>query len=89
MLTISFSSLLLIMNATCSIVCDPCCDINNHELPQYDLVMTNSRSKQPIISRQVVSNVNECEKFAASKKALAFNFVSARDRAGTQSGAGN
>ncbi|EZA61496.1 hypothetical protein DMN91_004338 [Ooceraea biroi] len=44
----------------------------------------NSRSNQPIISRRVVSNVTECKEFAASKKALAFNFVSARSRAGKQ-----
>ncbi|TGZ33049.1 Macrophage mannose receptor 1 [Temnothorax longispinosus] len=62
--------------------CDHCCLINRHELPQYDLIMNNSCSSQPIISRRIVSNVSECAKFAASKKALAFNFISSRNRTG-------
>ncbi|XP_032670449.1 uncharacterized protein LOC116843800 [Odontomachus brunneus] len=82
MLIVILSSFLLIMSAARSSICDRCCEMNNHELPQYELIKNNSRSKQPIISRKVVSNVSECEKFAASKKALAFNFVSARDRDG-------
>ncbi|EFN78463.1 hypothetical protein EAI_13335 [Harpegnathos saltator] len=65
-----------------SSICDRCCQINYHELPQYELIKTNSYSKQPIISRRVVSNVSECEKFAASKKALAFNLASTRNREG-------
>ncbi|XP_014486713.1 PREDICTED: C-type lectin domain family 4 member E [Dinoponera quadriceps] len=83
MLIVSLSSLLLTMHAAHSAVGDRCCEINYHELPQYELIKKNSRSKQPIISRKVVSNVSECEQFAASKKSLAFNFVSARDRAGS------
>jgi len=73
---------LFIVCAAYLAICDRCCSINRHELPRYDLIKSNSRSSQPIISRRVVSNVNECKKFAASKKALAFNFVSARNRTG-------
>lgn len=82
MLIVRLSPLILIMHTTRLAVCDRCCQINYRELPRYELMKSNSRSKQPIISRRVVSNVSECERFAASKKALAFNFVSARDRAG-------
>lgn len=73
---------IFIIYAAYSTICDRCCLINRHELPRYDLIKTNSRSSQPIISRKVVSNVNECKEFAASKRALAFNFVSARNRTG-------
>ncbi|KYQ55748.1 C-type lectin domain family 4 member F [Trachymyrmex zeteki] len=75
---------LLFMYAAYLVICDHCCLINRHELPQYDLIKTNLRSSQPIISRRVVSHVNECKKFVVSKKALAFNFVSARNRTGGQ-----
>ncbi|KYM96008.1 Lithostathine [Cyphomyrmex costatus] len=76
------SFLLFIYAAYFIVICDRCCLIDHHELPQYDLIKTNLRSSQPIISRRVVLNVNECKKFAASKKALAFNFVSMRNRTG-------
>ncbi|XP_011148605.1 uncharacterized protein LOC105188707 [Harpegnathos saltator] len=83
MLIISLSSVLLIVCYSARpAICDRCCQINYHELPQYELIKTNSYSKQPIISRRVVSNVSECEKFAASKKALAFNLASTRNREG-------
>ncbi|XP_072760779.1 uncharacterized protein [Anoplolepis gracilipes] len=65
-------------------ICDRCCVINYHELPRYDLIKTNWRSNQLIISRKVVSNVKKCEEFAASKRALAFNLASKRNRAGSQ-----
>ncbi|XP_011876607.1 PREDICTED: uncharacterized protein LOC105566856 [Vollenhovia emeryi] len=73
---------LFIIYAACSTICDRCCLINRHELPRYDLIRNNSHSSQPIISRKVVSDVNACKEFAASKKALAFNFVSTRNRTG-------
>ncbi|XP_012218290.1 uncharacterized protein [Linepithema humile] len=82
MASISQLLFLLIIYATYLTVCDRCCEISHRELPRYDLIKTNWRSNQPIISRKAVSNVSECNKFAASKKALAFNFVSARNRAG-------
>lgn len=63
-------------------ICDRCCLINYQKLPQYDLIKTNRRSNQPIISRKVVSNVEECKEFAASKRALAFNLASTRKHAG-------
>ncbi|XP_077259883.1 C-type lectin mannose-binding isoform isoform X2 [Temnothorax americanus] len=72
--------LFVICAAYSFIYCDHCCLINRHELPQYDLIMNNSCSSQPIISRRIVSNVSDCAKFAASKKALAFNFISSRNR---------
>ncbi|XP_029169056.1 uncharacterized protein LOC114939009 [Nylanderia fulva] len=65
-------------------ICDRCCLINYQELPQYDLIKTNRRSNQPIISRNVVSNVEECMEFAASKRALAFNLASTRKHVGTR-----
>ncbi|XP_012521472.2 C-type lectin domain family 4 member E [Monomorium pharaonis] len=65
-------------------ICDRCCLISRHELPQYDLIKTKSRSSQPIISRKVVPSLDECKKFAALKRALAFNFISARNRTGGQ-----
>lgn len=80
------SRLLLLASIVCAMylaICDRCCEINYRALPRYELIKTNSRSIQPIVSRRVVSNVSECKEFAASKKALAFNFVSAKDRAGT------
>jgi len=73
---------LIIVHEAYLIACERCCEISYHELPGYDLIRTNSRSNQPIISRRVISNVSECKEFAASKKALAFNFVSARSRVG-------
>ncbi|XP_070168703.1 uncharacterized protein [Polyergus mexicanus] len=75
-------SFLLIIYAVYLVICDHCCGINYHELPRYDLIKINWRSNQPIVSREVVSNVKKCEEFAASKKALAFNIVSMRNRAG-------
>lgn len=78
-------SVLLFLLITCAVyltICDHCCVINYHELPRYNLIKTNFRSNQPIISRKVVFNVEKCEEFAASKRALAFNLVSARNRAG-------
>ncbi|XP_011161190.1 uncharacterized protein LOC105196783 [Solenopsis invicta] len=60
-------------------ICDRCCLINRHKLPPYNLIKINSCSGQPIISRRMVSSVNKCEEFAASKRALAFNFISARN----------
>lgn len=76
MLNVNLLLSLLIVQAARLTVCDHCCEINYHGLPRYDLMRKNSRSNQPIISRKVVSNVSECEEFAASKKALAFNFLS-------------
>ncbi|XP_025262247.1 C-type lectin domain family 4 member E [Camponotus floridanus] len=78
-------SVLLFLLITCAAylaICDHCCVINYHELPRYNLIKTNWRSNQPIISRKVVFNVEKCEEFAASKRALAFNLVSTRNRAG-------
>lgn len=73
---------LLIIYAAYLVICDHCCVINYQELPRYNLIKNNRRSNQPIISRKVVLNVEKCEEFAASKRALAFNLVSARNRAG-------
>ncbi|XP_011346651.1 uncharacterized protein LOC105284668 [Ooceraea biroi] len=84
MLSVNLLLFVLITHAAYLTTCDRCCEINYHGLPRYDLMRNNSRSNQPIISRRVVSNVTECKEFAASKKALAFNFVSARSRAGKQ-----
>lgn len=56
------------------IVCDNCCQINSRELPYYKLTRSNARSSQSILSRTTVQNVNECRKFASTKKALAFNY---------------
>lgn len=73
---------LFIICAAYLAICDHCCVINYQELPRYDLIKTNWRSNQPIISRKVVSNVEKCKEFAASKRALAFNLASTRNRAG-------
>lgn len=78
-------SVLLFLLITCAAylaICDHCCVINYHELPRYNLIKTNWRSNQPIVSRKVVFNLEKCEEFAASKRALAFNLVSTRNRAG-------
>ncbi|KAL0123131.1 hypothetical protein PUN28_007636 [Cardiocondyla obscurior] len=79
---VSLISLLFLTYVVYSTICDRCCLINHRELPRYDLLKTNSRSRQPIISRRVVANVDECKKFAASKKALGFNFATTRNRTG-------
>lgn len=69
----------LIMYIVCVILCDRCCDISYHSLPEYNLIKNKTRSNQPIISRTVVSNITDCKRFAAFKKALAFNFISGKD----------
>ncbi|XP_011696132.1 PREDICTED: uncharacterized protein LOC105454888 [Wasmannia auropunctata] len=80
---LSFSlTLVMFLVIVCAAICDRCCLISRHELPRYDLIKNNSRSSQPIISRRATASVDECKEFAASKKALAFNFVSARNRTG-------
>ncbi|KAL6259868.1 hypothetical protein P5V15_009778 [Pogonomyrmex californicus] len=73
---------LFIVYVVYSVGCDRCCLISRHELPRYDLIKSNSRSSQAIISRRIVPSVGECKKFAASKRALAFNFISSRNRTG-------
>lgn len=54
--------------------CDRCCAINLRKLPSYKLSHTGARSGETIISRKIVHNLYECKEFAASRKALAFNF---------------
>lgn len=54
--------------------CDRCCAINLRKLPSYKLSHTGARSGETIISRKIVRNLYECKEFAASRKALAFNF---------------
>ncbi|KAK2587591.1 hypothetical protein KPH14_003719 [Odynerus spinipes] len=56
-----------------SSVCDRCA-INLRKLPSYKLSRSGARSNQVVVSRKVIRNLDECERFAISKKALAFNF---------------
>ncbi|XP_035731748.1 C-type lectin domain family 4 member E-like [Vespa mandarinia] len=68
-------SVLLITNFLLdSSYCDRCCTINLRKLPSYKLSRIGARSDETIISRKIVHNLYECKEFAASRKALAFNF---------------
>ncbi|KAF7406084.1 hypothetical protein HZH68_005453 [Vespula germanica] len=69
-----FSVLLITNFLLDSSHCDRCCAINLRKLPSYKLNRIGARSDETIISRKIVHNLYECKKFAASRKALAFNF---------------
>lgn len=71
---IMFSVLLITNFLLDSSHCDRCCAINLRKLPSYKLNRIGARSDETIISRKIVHNLYECKKFAASRKALAFNF---------------
>lgn len=55
-------------------LCDRCCTINLRKLPLYKLNRYGGHSNETIFSRKVVYNLNQCKRFASSKRALAFNF---------------
>ncbi|KAL2734230.1 C-type lectin domain family 4 member E [Vespula squamosa] len=71
---IIFSALLITNFLLNSSYCDRCCAINLRKLPSYKLNRIGARSDETIISRKIVQDLYECKKFAASRKALAFNF---------------
>ncbi|KAI4497609.1 hypothetical protein M0802_007379 [Mischocyttarus mexicanus] len=54
--------------------CDRCCGINFRKLPSYKLIRIGVRSNETIVSRKLVNHLHECKEFAASRKALAFNY---------------
>ncbi|XP_017885435.1 uncharacterized protein LOC108628194 isoform X2 [Ceratina calcarata] len=69
---------LLVYSIAClilkSFACDNCCEINSRRLPYYKLMKSHARSNQFILASAVVQTVNECRKFALTKRALAFNY---------------
>lgn len=58
-----------------SVSTDPCYEISDRASPRYKLTRHEKRSTDTIISRKNVTNLENCEKFAISKKALAFNYA--------------
>ncbi|XP_043276896.1 uncharacterized protein [Venturia canescens] len=69
-IVIVFSQCLFFAHST-----DPCCKISSRASPMYKLSRHEKRSTEAIITRKNVTNVENCEKFAVSKKALAFNYA--------------
>lgn len=53
---------------------DRCCLISDRESPIFKLSRRDSRSTEGVVSRRDVEGLDECMKFAATKKALALNY---------------
>ncbi|KAK0091490.1 hypothetical protein PV326_003160 [Microctonus aethiopoides] len=53
-----------------------CFKITRKTAPKFKLIRRNSRSTDFILSQKLFSNIEQCQKFARLKNALAFNFYS-------------
>lgn len=53
-----------------------CFKITRKTAPKFKLIRRNSRSTEFILSQKLLSNIEQCRKFARLKNALAFNFYS-------------
>lgn len=73
MFQINFIIYFVIFNFFLTTEANRCCKISG-KLLNYHLIRRNSRSTESILSQRKFSSVDECQEYARSKNALAFNF---------------